>query len=140
MKLSGVVLLLAAWMPASAQAPAELSRRPTFLAGMNLGFEGPTIAPWTVEGTGAAQDSVDAHGGGKSLRVDRTDAGRTSVIAELPTSAVAGKRVRASGWVRTRDVSQAAGLAAWSDDGGRVRSRATRPLNGTTPWTRVELT
>jgi RNA polymerase sigma factor (sigma-70 family) len=77
---------------------------------------------------------------------DSTDvAGETANRIFLsPVNKIRGKRIRLSGWIKTKDVKECAGLlvAAYNDAGASVLediSAGSRPIHGTTDWQKYQI-
>lgn len=129
-------------LPALAQAESN-----PFL---DLDFEAPECTSgwypdWSVEFE-AKIDSAVHSSGRQSLRLDvQPDAipiPYGSVAREMETSAVVGKRVRLSGYIRTEGVDGYAGLwyASLNKGGGfSVAEMSAQEVGGTTPWTRYTI-
>jgi RNA polymerase sigma factor (sigma-70 family) len=88
----------------------------------------------------------------KSLNPDFPDnnvyAVPTRIIARRyynsPLDKVRGRRIRVSGWIKTNDVRDCAGLAmyAYDDGGGMVmcdQTAGVRPIHGSTDWRKYEM-
>ena len=88
-------------------------------------------------------DTVEPHGGARSLRIDNTGPDVYGAIAQSVDAAPhAGKVARYSAWLRTRD-TQSAVLTLVALKGGATVSNnfmADAPVAGTTPWTRYTIT
>ena len=146
------VALLAAC--ASPQPPAPAATPPS-AALVNPGFESSaTSGRGDPEGWFSFQhaiepsyrfsvDTVEPHGGARSLRIDNTGPDVYGAIAQSVDAAPhAGKVARYSAWLRTRDTRSAV-LTLVTLKGGTTVSNnfmADAPVSGTTPWTRYTIT
>ena len=148
--------LLGVFHGVRAQTPEEL----------NLGFEQAGEKPskpkaWTVSGDGFATDApgyqvgldeAEAKSGKRSLRMKSTGQGSFgNAYLTLPGSAAAGKHVKISGWIKTKDVAAKGYAGLWcridgpggmlAHDNMAVRIDAKgkvtpddRGVRGTTDW------
>ena len=147
MRATAALLLLLALtaIPAAGAAPA----RPY----LDLDFEAPECSGgWFLQGIGyeAVIDRAVKSSGRQSLRVSyvlpqpwNPDRGEYAVTQSFPAPAVAGRRVRYSGDIKTQSSTGLAGL--WwvaRDAAGRAvagDSMSGREVTGTTPWTRYSV-
>jgi hypothetical protein len=128
-------------------APAPAQSAPSF-ASLNLDFEqGDGTTGWSIDATGytAAADSTVRHGGNRSLRLASERAGARGATAELfaPVEDVHGRRVKLTGWIKTRDVTGGAGLllrAEGSLEDTLFEDFRRRAKKGTNEWTPLEVT
>ena len=140
-----LLLLALAAVPAAGAAPA----RPY----LDLDFEAPECSGgWFFQGVGyeSVVDRAEVRSGRQSLRMRYIFPGSWSgnpadlgvARQSFPASAVAGKRVRYSGEIKTQDVNGFAGLwwnarnAAGQVVAGDSMEGEGRGVTGTTPWTR----
>lgn len=156
-RLVTAVVFLGSAGAAQAQTAAEL----------NLGFEQADDPPsrpkaWTVSGDGFATDAPgyqvgldegQAKSGKRSLRMKSTgQGGFGNAYLALPGKVAAGKRIKISGWIKTKDVAAKGYAGLWCRvDGpagelaldnmvmrvgakGQAR-RDDRGVRGTTDWT-----
>ena len=95
---------------------------------MNLGFEQAGEKPskpkaWTVSGDGFATDApgyevgldeAEAKSGKRSLKMKGTGQGRFgNAYVKIPADVAAGKHVKISGWIKTKDVAAKGYAGLW---------------------------
>lgn len=148
MKTFGLALLLSLTLLSPARADA-----PPFL---DLGFEAPECAGgWYLGGRGydSSVDGTVFHGGHQSLRLRYTDkkpwteaSGMFGVANEqFPVTAVAGHKIRYSGYIKTEGVANGFAGLWWRADGEKQGTTLAfdnmegRGAHGTTDWTRFQI-
>lgn len=135
-------------LPEGATPPAATPANPGFEEGAaDRGLPEGWIGG--SEGYEIAVDPDVAHGGEASVRIAALAPGLPEdswvpLIQQIPAEPWRGKRVRLSGWLRTRDVT-----SGWAGLWMRVDApigpplafdnMRTRPVSETTPWTRYEV-
>ncbi|HKP76037.1 MAG TPA: erythromycin esterase family protein [Longimicrobiaceae bacterium] len=141
-------------LPLAAAAALALAGTARAQQPLNLGFEMESTArpgrPWGMTATSEpamqatfALDSVVRREGRRSLRIDSPEGTASAdMTIGLATPVAAGKTLRLTGWIRTRDVKGYAGLAAGEQVPGKepvTDSMPERGATGTRDWTRFEL-
>lgn len=117
---------------------------------LDLDFEAPNCTSgWYLDHTVVFEGGFDSsvhYSGRQSLRLhvepDAFPFPYGGMARRMEPSAVAGKRVRLSGYLRTEDVTDYAGLwyAARRASGGfAVAEMSASAVHGTTPWTRYTI-
>jgi C-terminal processing protease CtpA/Prc len=92
---------------------------------------------------GVELDGTVAHGGDRSLRLERSERGTTRVTQTISRGAITGDRILVSAYLKTTDISGGyAGLwlrVAGAEDALYFDSMRDRGVARASPWTRYEL-
>lgn len=143
----GQVLLDDAALTVESARPAPEPRPGENLL-LDPGFEG-NLSDWEIatpalDGLRVERDTTDAHGGGASLvATGGTAMGvttRIGVCQAIANRALAGKRIRLTGWVRTDSLKSSAYAILYAHTPrGVVVQPQGQQFSRTTPWTKTTL-
>lgn len=138
--LDDASLTLESAPPLAAAPKGNLFADPGFEAG---GLDWEWVIP-PFEGARVDLDSTYAHGGRYSMRVEKMRDGlsatRSGVTQSLPARALAGKRVRLSGWFKGDSLRGTAYLEVFAHTPtGPRRSPVFEMLGNTFDWTRLQI-